>query len=68
MRQKSDYKKIAVNNCSDFEGTFEGGYENYFIYRPQNTKDKIVFVRHVAGVDGSPFDNATIKLFPNLSK
>ena len=61
-RQIDEYTKIAYKNCSNFE---EGPYGNFFIYQPQNSKNKIVFVRHTSGLDAPPWDTSTIKLFDN---
>ena len=59
-RQVDEHTKLAFANCSNFE---KGPYGNYFIYQPQNTKNKIVFIRHVGGMDAAPWDASTIQLF-----
>ncbi len=59
VRQIDEHTKNAFYNCSNFEA---GPYGNHFIYQPQNTKNKIVFVRHTGGLDAAPWDTTTIKL------
>ncbi|EKE11222.1 MAG: hypothetical protein ACD_15C00114G0001 [uncultured bacterium] len=58
-RQMDKYSKIASNNCSVFERSW---FYNYFIYQSENTTNKIVFIRHVSGLDASSWDPSTIKL------
>ena len=60
LRQSNEYTKLSFDKCSNFE---KGHYGNYFIYQPQNTKDKIVFIRHIKGMNARPWDTSTIKLF-----
>ncbi len=59
-QQASEYHQIASDSCSSFIGNKS---MNYFIYQSENTTNKIVFTRHVSGLDASPWDPSTIQLF-----
>lgn len=59
-RQYSEYNKNAAENCSKFE---KSPFGNYFLYQPENTKNKTAFVAHVSGLDAAPWSIDSIKLF-----
>ena len=55
---KNSNKKIK-KVCSNFE---KWPYNNYFLYQPENIKNKFIFIRHIEGFENSVLNIDSIQL------
>jgi len=59
MIQLEDYYQEAKTICSHYQ---KSGFDNYFLYQPNNSKRQMIFVNHIFGLDAKPWIEDTIRL------
>jgi len=59
MFQLENYYQKAKTICSHYE---KSGFDNYFLYQPNNNKRQIIFINHIFGLDAKPWIEHSIRL------